>query len=589
MGLLTEVRGTLTQRHDYPWERDVADEPPRIGVFVCHCGHNIASVVDVEEVARKVSTKPGVCYAETSLYTCSDSNQQHIREMIKKHRLNRLVVASCSSRTHEAVFQETLRESGLNQYLFAMTNIRDQCSWVHKDNPAAATAKAVDLVSMAVARAGNLKAFAMTELEVTASALVLGGGVAGMTAALSIADQGFEVHLVEKEPKLGGLALKIPGTLEKEHLQSEVKYLISRVLNHSKIHVYLNSTLIRTSGQVGGFTSVVKIPGDQQTIKHGVVIVATGGRERETDQYLYGASPLVVTQSKLAAALAEGSLPAQLRGKANPTVVMIQCVESRNRDHPYCSRVCCSEAIKNALAVKRCVPGAAVVILNRDIRTTGSRDDFFRRARSEGVQFVRYATHAAPAVIAEDGKLRIEVRDTVAGTDQVFYADLLALSTGIAPAASNPEISGMLRSALTEDGFFLEAHPKLRPVDLPNEGQFVCGLAHSPHFIDEAIAQAQAVAGRAARVLSKTQLEIVGGVSYVDPLGCVACATCVKTCPYGAPMINAMGKAEIQGAKCVGCGSCVAACPARTISLQHQENRTVVAMLDQVLAGGGQG
>jgi heterodisulfide reductase subunit A-like polyferredoxin len=589
MGLLTEVRGTMTQPHEYPWERDSADEPPRIGVFVCHCGHNIASVVDVEEVAQKASKQPGVCYAETSLYTCSDSSQQHIREMIKRHRLNRLVVASCSSRTHEAVFQETLRESGLNQYLFAMTNIRDQCSWVHKNNPAAATAKAVDLVSMAVARAQNLKAFPMTEIEVTASGLVLGGGVAGMTAALSIADQGFEVHLVEKEPTLGGLTRKIRGTLEKDKLQDDLKYLISRVLNHAKIHVHMNSTLIRTSGQVGGFTSVLKTQDEEQTIRHGVVIVATGGRERETNKYLCGSSPRVVTQSALESAFAGGSLPPELRGKANPTVVMIQCVESRDKNYPYCSRVCCAEAIKNALTIKRRIPHAAVIILNRDIRTSGLRDDFFRRAREEGVQFVRYSRHAEPAVTEEVGKLRIEVHDTVAGRNQVFNADLLALSTGIAPSASNSQLSGMLQNALTEDGFFLEAHSKLRPVDLSNEGEFVCGLAHSPRFIEETIAQAQAAAGRASRILSRTLLEIVSGVSYVDPANCVACATCVKTCPYGAPMINRLGKAEIQGAKCVGCGSCVAACPARAIALQHQETRTVVAMLDQVLAGGGRG
>jgi heterodisulfide reductase subunit A-like polyferredoxin len=308
MSLLTEVRGTMTQRHEYPWERDVADEPPRIGVFVCHCGHNIASVVDVEAVARKAIGKPGVCHAETSLHACSDSSQQHIREMIKKHRLNRLVVASCSSRTHESVFQETLRESGLNQYLFAMTNIRDQCSWVHKDNPEAATAKAVDLVSMAVARAQNLKAFPMTELEVTASALVRGGGIAGMSAALSIADQGFDVHLVEKGPNLGGMMRKVHSTLEQDNVQVELKYIASKVLYHPRVHVHRNSSLIRTSGQVGRFTSVLKTPGKEQTVNHGVVIVATGGRERVTDKYLNGSSPLVVTQSALESALADGSL-----------------------------------------------------------------------------------------------------------------------------------------------------------------------------------------------------------------------------------------------------------------------------------------
>ena len=274
---------------------------------------------------------------------------------------------------------------------------------------------------------------------------------------------------------------------------------------------------------------------------------------------------------------------------AKPTVVMIQCVESRDKNHPYCSRVCCSEAIKNALSLKRRLTDASVTILNRDIRTYGFRDDFYRQARQEGVRFVQYSNHHEPLVAEKDGTLRIEVHDMTSDRTQIYDADLLVLSTGIAPASSNPELSGILQSALTEDGFFLEAHPKLRPVDLSSEGTFVCGLAHSPRFIDEAIAQAQAVAGRASRILSKAQLEIAGGVSYVNPANCVACATCIKTCPYGAPMINALGKAEIQGAKCMGCGSCVAACPARAIALQHQESRTVTAMLDEALAGGGQG
>jgi heterodisulfide reductase subunit A-like polyferredoxin len=577
MGLLTAVRGTMTQRHEYPWERDVADEPARIGVFVCRCGHNIASVVDVESVARKAAQMPGVCHAEAITYSCSDSNQQHIRAVIRKHRLNRLVVASCSSRTHEVLFRETLRESGLNQYLFAMTNIRDQCSWVHRENPPAATAKAVDLVSMAVARAGRLKAFPLNQLEVTASALIIGGGLAGMTAALNIADQGFKVHLVEREAVLGGLLRKVHRDLERDNIQAELRYLTSRVLFHPDITVYRNATLVRTSGQVGNFNSAILVGGKERTVKHGVVIVATGGQERMTDEFLHGQNPHVVTQSELESALAGDRLPVGLQGKSNPSIVMIQCVESRNRENPYCGRVCCSEAIKNALEIKDRLPEAAVAILNRDIRTYGSRDDFFRQARDKGVRFIRYS--GKPQVAGQGGRLDVEVHDADFGQDRRLDADLVVLSTGIAPAASNPELAGILRGALSTDGFFLEAHPKLRPIDLSNEGEFVCGLAHSPRFMDETIAQAQAAAGRASRILSKTQLEIVGQVSYVNPADCVACATCVKLCPYGAPMINALGKSEIQGAKCMGCGSCVAACPARAIALQHQESETVLAML----------
>ncbi|HEY5529358.1 MAG TPA: FAD-dependent oxidoreductase, partial [Thermoleophilia bacterium] len=586
MDQLAQARGNLIQRHEYPWERDTSDESPRVGVFICHCGQNIASVIDVEEVARKASLMPNVSHAEASMYTCSDTNQQHIKDMIEKHRLNRLVVASCSPRTHEILFQETLRESGLNQYLFAMTNIRDQCSWVHKDDPVAATAKAVDLMAMAVARARHLKALQTGLLPVTASALILGGGLAGMTAALGIADQGFDVHLVEKEPALGGLLRDIHSTLEGADVDAYLRQLVDKVQAHPGIEVYRNTTAASISGHVGNFKSVLNVAGREVPISHGVVIVATGGQERSTDLYLHGKNPQVTTQSKLEAELAGGDLPPELQGKKNPTVVMIQCVESRNDEHPYCSRVCCSEAVKNALEIKRRLPDANVAVLGRDMRTYGFRETFFQKAREEGVLFVRYPEKSDPIVVEEAGRLQVTVHDTSSNRELVLRPDLLVLSTGIAPAAGNPVLSGLLRSALTADGFFLEAHPKLRPVDLANEGEFLCGLAHSPRFLDETIAQAQATVGRATTVLSKTHLEIPGQVAKVDPENCVACATCVKVCPYGAPMINELSKAEIQGALCMGCGSCAASCPARTITLQHQEDQALVAMLDELLVDG---
>jgi heterodisulfide reductase subunit A-like polyferredoxin len=316
------------------------------------------------------------------------------------------------------------------------------------------------------------------------------------------------------------------------------------------------------------------------------VILAVGGRKRSTELYLHGKNPHVTTQSKLDASLAGGHLPPELAGKPDPTVVMIQCVESRDDKHPYCSRICCSEAIQNALEIKRRLPHANVAILGRDIRTYGFRELYFQKAREAGVLFIRYPEKSDPVVSEEGGRLKVTVRDSSIGREVVLRPDLLALSTGIAPAADNPALSGLLRSALTADGFFLEAHPKLRPVDLANEGEFLCGLAHSPRFIDETISQAQAAAGRAATILSKTHLEIPGQVARVNPEFCVACATCVGLCPYGAPRINDLGKAEIQGAKCMGCGSCAAACPARTITLQHQEDQALVAMLDELLAAG---
>jgi len=608
MEQLASVRGTLIQRREYPWERDVTDEEARVGVFICHCGHNIASVVDVNAVAEAARKMPGVAHAEASLYTCSDTNQQHIKDMIREHRLNRLVVASCTPRTHEPLFQETLRESGLNPYLFAMTNIRDQCSWVHREDPAAATAKAIDLMRMSVGRARHLRALGTGRLPVTASALVIGGGLAGMTAALALADQGYGVHLVEKEGELGGNLRRLHSSLERGDVQQFLADLVKRTQSHPKITVHLKSAPVQIAGHVGNFKTRLDEAGAEKTLSHGAVIVAAGGAERETDLYLHGRHPRVVTQRKLEEQLAGDGLSRELG--ETPTIVMIQCVESRSATHPYCSRVCCAEAVKNALEIKRQRPGARVIVLAKDIRTYGFRETYFQKAREAGVLFVRFPETQDPVVAMEPvaqprsaaksvggasappgataPQLVVRVIDGGTHRELVLKPDLLALSTGIAPAADNPVLSGLLRTALTADGFFLEAHPKLRPVDLANEGEFICGLAHSPRFIDETIAQARAAAGRAATILSQSHLLIPGQIAKVNPANCVACATCVKVCPYGAPMINDLKKAEIQGAQCMGCGSCVAACPARTIALQHQESVQVIAMLDELLVNEGE-
>ena len=582
MEKLSAVRGTLIKRHEYPWERDVTDEKPRVGIFICHCGHNIASVVDVKAVAEAAGKMPGIAHTETNLYACSDTSQQHIKDVIREKRLNRLVVASCSPRTHEVLFQETLRESGLNQYLFAMTNIRDQCSWVHRNDPVAATEKATDLMRMAVARARNLKALGTGKLPVVQSALVLGGGLAGMTTALALGDQGFAVHLCEKEAVLGGQLRNIYFTLEGSDVVGFLAEMIARVQSHPKITVHLKTKPVQITGHVGNFKTRVDEAGKEQTISHGVIVLAVGGSERQTELYLNGKHPGVLTQRQLEEKLAKKTL---VTGDA-PSIVMIQCVDSRNDAHPYCSRVCCSAAIKNALELKKQKPKAKVVVLYKDIRTYGFRELAYQQAREAGVLFIRYNDKQEP-VVADKGELQVTVIDASNGREIALKPDMVVLSTGIAPAADNPVISGLLRSALTADGFFLEAHPKLRPVDLANEGEFLAGLAHSPRFIDETIAQAKAVAGRAATVLSRAFLDIAGQVAKVDPTDCVACATCVKVCPYGAPMINELHKAEIQGAKCMGCGSCTAACPAHTITLQHQECNQMTAMLDELLVSDG--
>ncbi len=582
MERLSVARGTMIKRHEYPWERDVTDEKARIGIFICHCGHNIASVVDVKRVAEAASKMPGIAHAETNLYACSDTSQQHIKDVIREKRLNRLVVASCSPRTHEVLFQETLRESGLNQYLFAMTNIRDQCSWVHKNDPEAATEKATDLMRMAVARARNLKALGTGKLPVVQSALVLGGGLAGMTTALALGDQGFAVHLCEKEKVLGGQLRNLHYTLEGSDVAGYLKELIARVEKHPKITPHLQTKPVQITGHVGNFKTCVDEAGKEQTLSHGVIVLAVGGSERETDLYLNGKHPAVLTQRALEEKLAKKTLA----GSESSSIVMIQCVDSRNDAHPYCSRVCCSAAIKNALELKKQKPNAKVVVLYKDIRTYGFRELAYQQAREAGVLFIRYNDKQDP-VVSDKGGLQVSVVDASNGREITFKPDVVVLSTGIAPAADNPVLSGLLRSALTADGFFLEAHPKLRPVDLANEGEYIAGLCHSPRFIDETIAQAKAVAGRAATVLSRAFLDIAGQVAKVDPIDCVACATCVKVCPYGAPMINDLHKAEIQVAKCMGCGSCTAACPAHTITLQHQECTQVTAMLDELLLGEG--
>ena len=584
MESLAAARNTKTERHEYPWERDVTDEAPRVGVFICHCGHNIASVVDVEAVAASARKLKNTVHVETNLYACSDTSQQHIKDLIREHRLNRLVVASCSPRTHEILFQETLRESGLNQYLFAMANIRDQCSWVHRNEPEAATEKAKDLMRMAVARARQLKALATGRQPVTQAALVIGGGLAGMTSALALAEQGFQVHLLEKAAQLGGQLRAVHYTLEHADVAGFLAQLVASVQNHPKIKLYLNSTPLQISGHVGHFSTRIQAAGKEPaelTIAHGVVILAIGGKERETKLYLYGQNDHVLLQSELEERVAKNQLSAVLG--ADATVVMIQCVGSRDAAHPYCSRVCCASAIKNALALKQLNLNTRVVVLYRDMRTYGFRELYYQQAREAGVIFIRYPDGTNPEVTVENGTIAVAVTDGSTNRPLKLQPDLLVLSTGIAPSDDNLLLSGLLRTALTSDGFFLEAHPKLRPVDLANEGEYLCGLAHSPRFIDETIAQAKAVAGRAATVLSRSFLEIAGQVAKVNPSACVACATCVKVCPYGAPMINELNKAEIQGAKCMGCGSCAAVCPARTIKLQHQEEEYVAAMMDELL------
>ena len=585
MELLSQVRNTIITRKEYPTEHDVTDEELRIGVFVCHCGINIAGTVDVEKVTQAISSDPHVVVASHTMYTCSDASLSEIKKRIEEYRLNRVVVASCTPRTHEPLFRETLREAGLNPYLFELANIRDQCSWVHSLEPDVATEKAIELVRMSIARASFLKPLVGETLAINQDGLVIGGGLSGMTAALSLAEQGFQVALIEKSGTLGGQALNVHSTLEGDDIHDFIANIVDRTQNHGRIKVYLNSEVTKVNGHIGKFlvTITEKGKGNGQgdiaktEISCGAIIAATGGEPAETREFLYGESENILTQMELEQLLHADKFKGQ--GK---NIVMIQCVGSRNDKHPYCSRICCSMAVKNALNIKKKNPDANIYILYRDIRTYGFREKYYRMAREAGIVFIRYNEEKQPVVSNNNGLL-VTVDSPDVNDIIEIEADNVILSTGIGAPAGNRQLSDMLKLQLNADGFFLEAHVKLRPVDFATEGIYLCGLAHSPKMIDENISQARAAASRAATVLSKTHLDIGAEVSEVNQDKCISCMTCVHVCPYSAPFVNVDNKGEIAAAKCMGCGICAAECPACAIQLNHFESKQFNMMLDDLL------
>jgi heterodisulfide reductase subunit A-like polyferredoxin len=576
---LAESRGTLTKEVQYPVEKDVAGQSPRIGVFVCNCGINIGGVVDVPAVQQYAGTLPYVEFVDENLFTCSQDTQNKIKEKIEEHDLNRVIVASCSPRTHEPLFQETIREAGLNKYLFEMANIRDQDSWVHQKEPDKATAKAKDLVRMAVAKAALVQPLHQVDLDLTKSAVVAGGGVAGMNAALRLADSGYPVHLVEKTGRLGGNAHYLLNTWKGELIAPFLEELIAKVEAHPRITLHLESEITAAKGFVGNFTgTITDARGKDTDIDFGVVVMATGGHEYQPSEYQHGQHPAVVTSLAFDGQLKENAeLPKELG-----SVAFIQCVGSREPERPYCSRLCCTHSVESAIKVKEANPEAQVYILYRDVRTYGVREDLYKRARELGVLFFRFGLEDKPEVAANGDQVTVTTTDHVLGRKVAFDVDRLVLAAAILPN----EVTGLaeaFKTPLNAEGFFLEAHMKLRPVDFASDGLYLAGLAHFPKPMDEALAQSDAAVGRALTVLAKEKIRVGGVVAQVDPDKCSVCLTCVRTCPYGVPRIQ-NGAAYIEVASCYGCGACAAECPGKAISLQHFTDDQILAKEKAALA-----
>ncbi len=562
-------------RLEYPPEKDIRGIPSRVGVFVCRCGINIASTVDVPQVVEYASNLPGVKHAQDLLFACAQDSQKTIKETIEEKDLNRVVVCACTPRTHEPLFQKTLQEARVNPYLFEFANVREQCSWVHQKEPEKATQKAKDLARGAVARVLYAEPLYRETLDINRSALIIGGGLAGMTAALDLADQGFGVHLLEREEELGGNLRYIYCTLRGDDTQNFLQSLIEKVRDNPGITLHTKARIRDISGYIGNFKTLLE--GSEEEIGHGVVIVASGGREYRPVEYLFGQDERVITQRQLGELMAGAERSAISSIKS---AVMIQCVGSRDEARPYCSRVCCSTAVKNAVKLKEINPWMSVYILFRDMRTYGLREGYYRAAREKGVVFVRHDEDEKPVVSIDGSSLSVRVKDSILGARLSFSPDLLVLSTGIVPDPENKSVSQLLKVPLDADGFFLEAHVKLRPVDFATDGIFVCGLAHYPKDISETLAQARAAAGRAATVLGKKTIMAEGKVSYVREERCSGCGACVKVCAYNAVEIDPEKKvASVNRALCKGCGACAATCRGSAIDLKGFRNEQILEAL----------
>jgi len=585
--LLDYRRGNLARERTYPVERDTTDEDAKVGVFVCHCGANIGRTVDVPGVVDYAETLPCVAHAEEGLFVCSTDAAQQISNTIRDKGLNRVVVAACTPKTHEPLFRDTLREGGINQYFFDMANIREHCSWVHSKQKEEATAKAKDIVRMSVARTVNLEPLQEFDLPVNKTALVVGGGVAGMTSALGLAGQGFEVYLVEKDTDLGGMARRIRHTLEGLDVRQVLQGLVREVYGNRLIHVLHSATITDVSGYVGNFETTVESEGRVHEIEHGAAILATGAAEHRPTEYLYGEDERVLTQLELEERIDAGDEALTNAG----TVAMIQCVGCRNDDRNYCARVCCSQAIKNALTLRELNPDMQIYVLFRDMRTYGFREDAYREAADRDIRFVRWEPGGAPTVEPAQGEtgpvLQVTVPDPVLRKKLAIDADALVLSAAVVPSEGSREAARLFKVAMSPDGFFQEAHVKLRPVDFAADGIFLCGTAHYPKHLSEAIGQAYGAAGRAASLLSQDTVTASGSVCEVEQEDCVACGACITACTYGAIEFvdTPRGlKASVNPVLCKGDGLCNAKCPTHAIILKHFTDDELNDQIDAALA-----
>jgi heterodisulfide reductase subunit A len=578
--LLDYRRGKLARERNYPIERDVSNEEPKIGVFVCHCGANISSVVNVPSTVDYALTLPNVVYATEQIFSCATNSAKEITELALEKGFNRVVIAACSPRTLEPLFQDTLREAGLNQYYLDMANIREHCSWVHAKQKDEATQKAHDIVRMSVARAAQQEPLQEFDLSVNKAALVVGGGIAGMTTALSIAKQGHEVHLVEKNKDLGGMARRLHTTLEGLDVQTYLDNLIREVYQNPLIHVSHEAVIKEVDGYLGNFTTTIETEGRIKEIKHGASVLAIGAEEYKPTEYLYGQNENVFTHMELGEQIAKSN-QAVLNAE---TLVMIQCVGSRNEERNYCSRVCCSHAVKNALKLKKLNPEMRIYVLFRDVRTYGFREDSYREAMEQGVQFIRYTPEDAPQVeeAKEGGKdvIRVTVPDPILGQRLELDADVLSLAAAVIPAESTSEMAGMFKAALSEDQYFKESHVKLKPVEFATDGVFLCGTAHYPKHIPETINQAYGAAGRVLTLLAKDTVTTSGTVARINYKTCVGCQTCLPLCPYEAISYNSKKRVcVVNQILCKGCGTCASACPCHCANLLGYKPEQILAQI----------